>query len=370
METKDILKNLVNIDSRFDKSNKEIIDYIAELLKKFECTRFEVDNTTPQLYNLVVKIKGKESDSPLVFIGHTDTVLTNENWNTNPFEAIEKNGKLYGLGSTDMKAGLAAMISVVQNINFETEQDIYLIFDSDEEYSGKGGLNLVEKFSLKNARIIIPEPTDEKLIIGQKGCIDLEIETNGESLHSSKTSPEKNERLNANYKAIKICNALINYEKSIYEKKDIKYGSPVFSINYIIGGSGAANVLSDKCVLRTNRRLLPQENLEETYKEIEKIILEQDPNAKIKKLFYGGTFLTDKESAFSKKVKRIAEKYLEKSNFEIKHSWTEASVFSKWGEVIVFGPGHEEMAHKANEYCELENLKNFSRIFRELAEEE
>jgi len=370
MEIKEILRNLVNIDSRFDKSNKKIIDYIAELLKKFECTIFEVDNATPKIYNLVVKIKGKESDSPLVFIGHTDTVLTNENWSTNPFEAIEKNGKLYGLGSTDMKAGLAAMISVAQNINFEPEQDVYLIFDSDEEYSGKGGLDLVEKFSLNNARIIIPEPTNENLIIGQKGCIDLEIETQGESLHSSKTSPEKNERLNANYKAIKICNALIDYEKRIYEKKDREYGSSIFSINYILGGSGAANVLSDRCILRTNRRLLPQENLEEVYEEIERIILEQDPDAKIKKLFYGGTFLTDKESPFSKKVKEIANKYLEKSNFGIKHSWTEAAVFSKWGEIIVFGPGHEEMAHKTNEYCELKNLENFSRIFKELVEEE
>jgi len=360
--SKEILKELINIDSQFNKSNKEIIDYLKNFLNKFECTVYKVDNSDLDLYNLVVKIKGESSENPLVFVGHTDTVLSNENWSTNPFEAIEKEGKIYGLGSSDMKAGLAAMISAVLKLDKKPSQDVYLVFDCDEEYEGKGGLDLVTKFSLENAHIMILEPTSRKITLGQKGCIDLEIETSGESLHSSLASIEKNEKYNANHKMIKICNDLLKYESKISKKEEGEYLSPILSLSYLSGGTGAANTVPDKCILRVSRRLIPSEDLEEVYKEMEEIILNVDSNAKIKKLFWGAPFSTDKEEKFVTHVKKIADKYFSGIDFNVTQGWTEASLFSKWGETIIFGPGRGEMAHQADEYVYVKDLEKFEKL--------
>ena len=258
---KEILKHLISIDSQFNRSNKEIIDYIQKLFVNYESKIYSVDNSDIDLYNLVIKIPGEQSESPLVFVGHTDTVLFSEKWNRNPLIAEEENGKLYGLGASDMKSGIAIILSAVLNLNKKPTKDIYLVFDCDEEYGGKGGLDLIKKFSLKNANVIILEPTSRKIILGQKGCIDLEIETFGKALHASLVSPEKSEQFNANYKAVKIFMALKEYEKEIYLNSDEDYGHPTIALSYICGGSGAANVISDKCVIRLSRRLIPLENL-------------------------------------------------------------------------------------------------------------
>jgi len=368
MDTTEILKSLISIDSRFDRSNKKIVDHINNLLNKFECQVFKVDDAEVDIYNLIVKIPGIKNDNPLVFVGHTDTVLIGEGWETSPFDPVEKEKKIYGLGSSDMKAGLASMISAILKIKDKPNQDIYLIFDCDEEFGGKGGLDVVKKFSLENARVIIPEPTGEKIILGQKGCIDLEIQTSGKAIHASLASPEKNQILNANYKAIRICNALIEHEKKIFGRPEGEYGSPTLSISYVCGGTGAANVLSDKCIIRLGRRLTPSENLNEVYEEMEKIILKADPEAKIKKLFWGDSYGTKKEGIFVQNIKKLADEFFPNNEFGIKYGWTEASLFSKWGETVIFGPGEDSMCHKKNEYCKIENLEKFTELCKRLIE--
>ena len=365
---KEILKHLISIDSQFNRSNKEIIDYIQKLFVNYESKIYSVDNSDIDLYNLVIKIPGEQSESPLVFVGHTDTVLFSEKWNRNPLIAEEENGKLYGLGASDMKSGIAIILSAVLNLNKKPTKDIYLVFDCDEEYGGKGGLDLIKKFSLKNANVIILEPTSRKIILGQKGCIDLEIETFGKALHASLVSPEKSEQFNANYKAVKIFMALKEYEKEIYLNSDEDYGHPTIALSYICGGSGAANVISDKCVIRLSRRLIPLENLDQVYKEMEEIILKEDPNAKIRKLFYGGPFKSSSEGKFTNFVKNLSKEFFPEIEFGIKLSWTEASLFSEWGETIIFGPGREEMAHQIDEYVFVEDLEKFTEICNKIIE--
>ncbi len=360
-----ILKNLIEIDSNCRKSNKEIIDYIQNKLSKFECIKYKVDDSDIELYNLVVKIKGKQGNSPLVFIGHTDTVPPAKEWKTNPLNPIKEDGKIYGLGASDMKAGLAAMIYAALSLNKMPPQEVYLIFDADEEGEMRGYQDLIKKFSLNNARVIIAEPTSEMIITGQKGCMDLEIKIPGKAMHSSRADYAWNLENNANYKAIAVLNALKAYEERLSLIKDQKYGSPTNNIGVIQGGT-APNATSDNCIIKISRRLIPSEDINKVYAELSKLILKAEPKASIRKTFWGETFQTAENTEFIKLVKQSAKKILGKVKCDIKPSWTEAAIYNRWGEAIIFGPGDDSICHQANEYVKIKEIEKFAKIYQRL----
>jgi len=368
MNSLEILKKLVSIDSQCTKSNKEIIEYISSLLSKFEVKkiRFKSKDGKLDLFNLIVKIPGIKHDNPLVFVGHVDTVPVSPGWRTPPFTPLEKSGKIYGLGSSDMKAGIACILASALNLNQLVPQDIFLLFDADEEGSLSGGNQMIKDFTSKNARIIVAEPTNQKIIYSQKGCIDLEITTGGIATHSSKADFEYNHKKNALYKTVRICCKLINYGKEIENRKGIFGTKPTLNIGKIEGGV-AANVVANKCKITINRRLTPNENIKEVYQEIVKIVKETDPDAKINPIFWGESFETKKDGKFIKHIEGISKKIFEKEiEYDINLSWTEAALFYKYGEVVVFGPGLREQAHQINEYCEVESLKKYSEIYSKL----
>lgn len=367
MENKEIeiLKELIKIDSQCTKSNLKIIEFISNLFKGYPQTKSEYVREDFKLYNLIIKIPGKASNSPLVFIGHTDTVPGSEQWDGQEFNPIEKENKIYGLGSCDMKSGLACMIAAALNLKEMPLNDIYLIFDSDEELNGEGGKKVAQELKLNNARIIIPEPTSKKIIYKQKGCLDMEIETKGISLHSSKTNYLNNLKNNAVYKMNLIINKLMEYEKEIEKKKDNDLGSPCLNIGLIAGGV-SANVVPNKCLIKISRRLIPSENIDEEAEKINKISKEIDFNSKTKIIFYGQPFESSLDGEFMDFLKKSSNKNFGEFKLGVMSAWTEAALFSKFGETFIFGPGKEELCHSINEYVDIEEVNQFYNIYSEI----
>ena len=152
MDAKNILKDLVRFNTIKDKENVQIINYIEDLLKK------KGFKTEYKSKCLVMSIKEKYN---LGFIGHTDTVEYNKDWKTNPFEMQEKEGKLYGLGTCDMKGGIAAILAAVLETEWEKlNYGIKLYFTYDEEIYFSGVKELVEKQEKFPDNLIIGEPTN------------------------------------------------------------------------------------------------------------------------------------------------------------------------------------------------------------------
>lgn len=246
MNVVDILQNLIRIDSRGIKSNKAIVRYIRKLfVKKGEVTIQKFKKGKLDLENLIVKISGKNKKNPIVFVGHTDTVNPSSAWKKDPFSPEIIGDKIYGLGASDMKAGLAAMISAGLEMK-KPKRDIYLMFDADEENGGTGGKKLLEvfdSFKISDAEIIIPEPSDGNITIGQKACFALQIETLGNTLHGSRTTYENNLKNSAIYKAHKIMKELIRLEEKLAKKEaDKLYGYSTQNIGQISGGSNINSV--------------------------------------------------------------------------------------------------------------------------------
>lgn len=366
-ETIKILERLIEIDSQYTKSNEEIIDFIKSTLYKFEIKEHRFKKDGLDLFNLVIKIPGESSNFPLIFVGHTDTVPVNPNWTKDPFKPIIENGRIYGLGASDMKSGLACIISAALSISTKPKNDIYLLLDADEEGSGLGGKELIKSLNILNSKVIVAEPTNNQIIYAQKGCFDLKITLKGESIHSSRADSKYNKSKNANYLALTLLNELIKYGEEIEKKEEELLGKPTLNIGRIYGGT-SPNVVSGKCSIEISRRLISSENLQEEYELLSKRITDLFPNSEITSLFEGDSFTTNPDSEFISKVSRIIVDKNDELGLGVKSSWTEASLFSKMGEVIIFGPGIEEMSHRADEYAEVDNILKFKEIYQEIME--
>lgn len=364
-EDKIILNELISIDSQCSKSNEEIHEYIMNRLRSFQLSEYAFIDGNLRLFNLIAKIEGKSSSNPLVFFGHTDTVGDSPSWNGQAFNPVEKDGKIYGLGSSDMKSGLACMMAAALSLKKTPERDIYLMFDADEEGSGTGGKELVQNVNLTDARIIVGEPTEGKIILSHRGCLDLEILVRGKEKHSGQADSEYIEKNNAIYKMSSIIESLRKYGKEIESRCDDIVGRPSFNIGAISGGKGANTVAGD-CTIKVCRRIIPGENLEQEMLEIEDIVRRNCQDFKLRPTFTGLPFKASKESNIVKSLTPLVERHYGKVEYDVSQGCTEAPLFSRFGQVVIFGPGTRRVMHKPNEYVEISNLNKFTEIYREL----
>jgi acetylornithine deacetylase/succinyl-diaminopimelate desuccinylase family protein len=360
-----VLEELIAIDSQCNKSNSNIIRCVTQMLSGFQSTEYTFSKGGLDLYNLVVKIPGERTDNPIVFVGHTDTVVASSQWQTNPFQAHVKDGKMYGLGSADMKSGLACMISAAVNLKQKPKNDVYLLFDADEEDGGEGGRELVKRFDISNARVIVAEPSDGKIVYAQKGCLDMELIFMGIAKHSSMADREYNLKHSAISKAIAFANKLDNYSAQIETRNDAILGKPTINLGKIMGGTGA-NIVADKCVISICRRLIPSERIDDEYEAISCLAKSINHNVSIKTTFFGQPFLADVNSELIKNLQTISKQCSLDGELAVKPFWTEASLFAKYGQTVIFGPGQTEFCHQPNESVKLKDLEIFFKIYSKL----
>lgn len=250
MKKYEILKNLVEFNTIKDKENKELLDYIEKiLLEKGFNTEFKDK----------ILIISNDKKAQLGFLGHVDTVEYAEGWETSPFKLKIKNGFIYGLGTCDMKGGIAAIIDAILETDFyKLNHGIKLYLTYDEEI-GFGGINdLINKNEEFPETIIFGEPTDNEVLIGSKGLFELELNFIGKKAHASNPNKGKSANINA-------INALFElnkfYEEHIKVEKDIKYEIPYTTMNIgIINGGTGKNSIPDNCFVTLDFRTIKSEH--------------------------------------------------------------------------------------------------------------
>jgi succinyl-diaminopimelate desuccinylase len=158
---------------------------------------------------LLARIGGKADRLPLGFTGHLDTVpLGAQPWSVDPFAAEIADGKLYGRGSSDMKAGVAAFVTACLALadRLAATPGVLLVITASEETGCSGAEALVAAGSRlgRVGALVVAEPTGNRPLVGHKGALWLEAETKGVTAHGS--MPEKG--VNAVYKAARAVAAL------------------------------------------------------------------------------------------------------------------------------------------------------------------
>ncbi len=235
----------------------------------------------PTRYNLLAE-KGEGKDS-LLFLGHVDTVDVKSGWDTNPFEPVLKvvDGKerIYGLGSNDMKAGIAAIVAATKGIT-PVNYKIKIAFVVDEEFWSFGRVELVNSDFLDDVIVtIVPEigesnvKTDyQKIILGRMGRTEYLFTILGKSDHGGQARDSKI-AINAVHESIKLQQEIIKYCQNCEKEfayKDISLKNSA----YISCQQGGKPILSipEKAAFILDRSFVPGEEMCHEIKVLKKII--------------------------------------------------------------------------------------------------
>ena len=208
--------------------------------------------------HLVAQKGCSDNQAALIFSGHLDTVPAGAaSWETNPWEGVIKNGKIYGRGSSDMKGAVAAMITAAIQV-FETgtpSLGVKIVLTAGEETGCQGAKHLIAaQKNLGNAAgIIVGEPTGNLPAIGHKGGLYLKGTTSGKTAHSS--MPHLG--VNAIYKAAEAILEARKFEFN--ETHDPLLGFPTLNVGQVKGGKNL-NSVPDQAEFTIDVRTTSQTN--------------------------------------------------------------------------------------------------------------
>jgi len=361
-EEVELTRDLVSIkSSSLEDGEKEVAKYIRDYLSRFQIDS-EIIEYQRGRCDIVASVGKGEG---LMFNGHMDTVPIGDSsqWKMGT-EPVIKNGKVYGRGTSDMKGGIAAILSSLKGINLsKPRRRLVLAFVADEEVALNGSKFLIEKRRslLKGVKYgIIAEPTDLGIQIAQKGAMHLQVEIFGKSAHGS--MPWEGE--SAILKAGKLIVGLDNLASN-FKKKDKLMGKGTINVGKISGGT-VTNVVPERCSISIDRRIVPGESIAEATSQIRKILDSIKAKYKIEVKFAHGPYKLNKTSPIVKLTKSSSKN----SKLTWTTGYTEAELYHSGAAInsVVFGPGLMEVIHKPDEFVGVENLKKATSVFRAIVQ--
>lgn len=367
-----LLKEILAIPSVNGADNEgAVAEFIANYLKEKHIDAFvqQIDETHA---NIIAKLEGKSSET-VVWNGHLDTVPygSTEEWNTDPSIPVEKNGRIYARGASDMKSGLAAMVYLLGEIGEsgeKPEQTILFLGTCDEEKSGLGAEKILEEIDLSSGSLLlIGEPTGCKLGVAQKGCIWAQLNISGKTSHGA--YPE--EGYNAVEYGMKI---VCRIKKWVTEYEHRVLGTATAQVTMIQGGI-APNMTPDFAEILLDIRTVPGISAEDVEKKIKKICREEveETNGEVKfevriKNARRAIEIEEEERWLKEFKAYFKQNGAETEEIGINY-FTDASILTKKESeipVLLFGPGEPRLAHKPNEFVELEKYEKYIEILGEI----
>ncbi len=387
-----LLQALVKIPSpNLPGDTRAIAAYIAKVMGDAGC---DVNVLAPEQKpeaQSVVAILGQ--GSPVIMLhAHIDTVPIAANeaqrWSVDPYAAAIKDGKLYGKGSVDDKAPLAAMMAVILEKSAEyrvpsTEENVrgsqtlpydkkmsgtwVLVAAAEEETGGVLGTKwLAENGHLPMCDfIVVGEQTHNHVATAHKGVMRATVRTTGRSVHA--TNPDRG--VNAITAMAKAVLALDAYHRELATRPHPIVGVPTCNVGVIQGGS-TANAVPDSCVVYLDRRMVPGENPVDVQAEMQAVIAGVDSGAATVNI---GDFQTSNWFE-STAVSSLAQTFLACVEAELHEhpgpigylpgSDAKHLTGVTGGEMIIFGPGSYEVAHAFDEYVDLDEFASTVAILR------
>ena len=378
-ETLKILSELIKFQTVSGTSNIKLIEYCEKKLSKLDATSFKTFDETKKRVNLFATINGKKklNGGGIILSGHTDVVPASaKEWSSDPFVATEKNNKIYGRGSCDMKGFIACSLALAPYFASQNlKKPIHFSFTYDEETACQGAPIMIKELKKRNINCsicIVGEPTSMKAVQAHKGCYEYSAHFTGLAGHGS--APDKG--VNAIEYATRFINKLMELREELKKRKP---KNSVFTPPYTtlqigrIKGGLARNVIADQCVVDWELRPVVPEDGEFVNKNIEayvKDVLLPEmkkvyPKADIKKEIIGEIIGFNKEEE-SDAINLICNLTGDNSR-DVVSFGTEAGLFQEIGiSTVVCGPGSIEQAHKIDEYISFDQLKRCLKMLIDL----
>jgi len=342
------------------------------------------DVETDAIGNVVGRI-GPARGPTLMLNAHMDTVRVSapDSWTRDPFEAEVNNGILYGLGSSDMKGGLAAMVygaKLLRDAEGPLRGNVVVAcVVQEEECEGLGTRVLMEESGLRPDWVILGEPTNLNVSRGQRGRLEMRVVAHGKSAHAA--SPRLGE--NAIYIAARLVFGLELLAEQLGE--DDFLGPGTLAVTDISSTAGSRNAVPDRCALIIDRRLTLGENEMKAVSEVQRVIARENVNADVSVTDYHA----DSYTGYPCQARAFYPAWVIASD----HPLVQATVGAAqtqlkrrpqvtcWGfstegvytagqaniPTVGFGPGEEDLAHTADEHVRLDDVYAAAGVYAQLA---
>lgn len=359
---------------------KAVAELVAAELRKIGFPEVWVD----RIGNVVARA-GDGNGPSLLFNAHMDTVEVNEPeaWTHPPLGGVVENGILYGRGAVDMKGPLAAMVyglKMVLDAGVPLHGNLYVAAVVQEEpCEGYAMRVLVEEEGLVPDMVVLCEPSNLQLAIGQRGRMEMRVTVRGVAAHSS--MPEQGE--NAIYRAARIIFGVELLSSQLAVDSILGQGS--VAVTHIESSASSRNAIPDRCVFYIDRRLTLGETEARALAEIQAIITREQARASVEVTEYQATsytgypcrartyfpaWLMPEDHPLVRAGVRAVEQALDYRPRLIHWLFSTDGAYTMGMAgipTIGIGPGEVTQAHAVDEHVRLEDLYHAASVYATLA---
>lgn len=378
MTTQEWLAKLIAFDTTSQHSNLALIEYVQAWFNQHGISSRIIKDPLEPKANLFGTLPANDDNiqGGLVLSGHTDVVpVAGQDWATNPFEAVKKDGKIFGRGACDMKGFIAVVLALIPEFKqLALPHPIHFALSYDEEIGCRGAsfmINDIVNAGIQPAACIVGEPTNMRPVIAHKGIQVFKVTLTGLAAHSSLTPNGCN--------AIEYAAQLICFIRQLATRLqdnplDALFDVPFTSISTnMIQGGNAHNIIPAQCEFTFEFRHLPNVDPHDIIQAIETYVKQEllpimrlehaDANIEIINIAAAPSF----ESINTSRIHQLSHDLCNEQNSHKVAYATEAGLFQRANiPTIVCGPGSIEQAHRANEFVTIDQLEQCEKFLRSL----
>ncbi|TPG78265.1 acetylornithine deacetylase [Pseudomonas arsenicoxydans] len=364
--SRELLQTLVAFDTTSRESNLHLIEFVRDYLVGFDVPCELVYNELRSKANLFATI-GPADVPGIVLSGHTDVVpVDGQPWTVPPFELTERDGKLYGRGTADMKGYIACVLALVPSLVKATLRvPVHIALSYDEEVGCLGVRSLLAALGqrpVKPMLCIIGEPTELKPVLGHKGKLAMRCDVHGKACHSAYAPLG----VNAIEYAAELIGELgrIGYRLKAPELHDKRFDPPFSTVQTgVISGGKALNIVPADCRFDFEIRALPSFDPNDVAQEL-KAYAEQQVLPRMRAVSEQSEIRFSELSAYpglatdahSEAAELIAT-FSGSREFGTVAFGTEGGLFDAAGiPTVVCGPGSMDQGHKPDEFVSFQQL--------------
>lgn len=367
LSSRQLIDRLIAFDTTSANSNLDLINFVADYLDGFGISAIRVENDEGTKANLIASI-GPEEEGGVVLSGHTDVVpVAGQEWNSDPFSVLERDGLLYGRGTADMKSFIAIALALVPEfLARPLKKPIHFAFSYDEEIGCLGAPRLIERIAEvcpRPASAIVGEPTDMRVVGAHRGAAQFSTKVTGRPVHSSQPA----RGVNAIEVAAECISHLYKLGRELRdnpEPVEQLFDPPFATLSVgVIEGGTATNIIAQHCHFNWGFRTSHPDTVDKTVDRFEAFTRDEclpsmqatAPEAGIE-IVRGARvppLVPDEGSA----AERLALSITGQNAAETIALASEAGMFQNAGiPAVLCGPGSPTQAHQANEHVPLSDI--------------
>ena len=378
LTARQLLDHLVAFPTVSSDTNLPLIYFVRDYFAQHGIDSLIIPNEDGTKAGLVAQV-GPNVAGGVALSGHSDVVPVEEqDWSTDPWSVVEKEGRLYGRGTCDMKGFVAlAMVALVKSKSMDLQRPIQFALSRDEEVGLLGAPDvaqgLLENFP-KVASIIVGEPTEMQVVTGHKSCDDVQFHVRGHEVHSS--------RLHEGVSAVMCAARFVEWVRQQNIKVQGKTPSataalfdPPFTTLHVgmINGGTAHNITAKGCYFSIDLRCVGDERTEYWIAKIQNqvVIIESEMQKIQPRAFFkmdvmcGPAVIPERDGQAEALARRLTG---DNGSHTVAYG-TDGGHFQKQGfSVVICGPGNIAQAHQPDEFIELSEFDAGAQMLERLLE--